>query len=373
VRTVQADVFLPPKAPEIGDLSLSNFDVLVGKTPYTVESARRAIDVEKVVVFDIFSIQPPSVDCFLDQIRSYVLGLRPGEIEVFVSTRFGSGSYWFTDGLHRYELYDLAPNTKANCDGPEEGKKPWNRTGFEDLPGILGALWRKQGPIELVWVGQGFAWANKRVELGRNGTDPGPNVAAEWMPYITRLGLTLFPMVWGKESPGGLRNEASRVRDAGQVASYLGGDVNECRGGVTSCLDRVFEKNSHGWVVSVSGPGVKELNFGFWPLLKVQYGRDDQREKATLARPFAVPANRSDVFPNAYPATTPLFSTGLDAIPGCSSQPGKRAITVLIPRNVIARGGRLLKAYTTVLGNSKTDSTQKGFNIREPVDVIFNE
>jgi hypothetical protein len=241
---------------------------------------------------------------------------------------------------------------------------------------VLAALWEQQGqPVELLWVGQGFRWDNRRVETF-DARDIPPNMGSSSMPLVSRLGVTLFPVVWTKGSRGGLTDLDRRLSDAGKVANYFGGSVSECQGNVAPCLDQFFEKNSRGWVLSVAGPAVKEWNRWYWPEMTVHVSSGQGASPDTLQRRFAVPASGPESLQSSTPfvlAATPLFSTGLDAIPGCGSEQRKRCITLLVPRSVIVKGGPHFRVYTSILNAPQTGTSPKAFKTRNAVDVTVDQ
>ena len=395
---VHADILVLPDATLPSTVSPSDLRVSVGSKTYAVDSVGKATALKKVVVFDFASIAfQEDVPCLASQMQAFASDRRHEDIDV-IALWVPSNDYRFNYEDRVYVLQDQQPDPQAVCESPENttstnsgGRKNENESkadreglartlsvdgGALDIPSVLNALWRQEGPYQLAWVGQGFGWEERRVKIWPY-PDPGPNPATRWMSYITSLGLAVFPVVWAPQDPTE-EVQKRRVSLAEKVASYLGGEVSECQGNIAPCLDKVFERGASGWIMRVSGPPVSDPNFGFPPEIQAWFGLANA--KRFVKRPFSVPVSQSQPFPNAlrFPsaAGTPLESVGLDARIGCHPDPDghtpSRGITLLIPRDVVQRGGPHLNLYTSPLKSPETPTDTKGFKTRAVVDAVLD-
>ena len=367
----RADVLILTNGKEDAGLETSGLSITVGEERYFIESVRKPTSLKRVVVFDLASIEPQDLNCFVEQMKAFVL--EQGEGNVFVVPLSANGTDWFEFGRGAYRIFDQAQFETGSCNSPRRDKPRTSlRTEIasqQSLLRMMEALWPGPGPIQIVWVGQSFDWVVPRRVKRYPEPDPGPDIASTWMPWITQLGLTLFPVVWTKDASEDARIEGEHVSLARKGAYYLGGEATECQGNLTPCLEGVFLRGSSGWVIRVSGPPVDESNWAFPPILKVWRGAD--RTTPVVERPFAIPADPSERFPavgafyeELSAATAPLFSVWLDTKPGChpdrEGHVPSRGITLLVPRDVVQKGGARLDVYTNVVGSlqSKTKTSK---------------
>ncbi len=387
---VQADILLLPSGKEPANLVPSDIKVSVEKRDYLVESIRPANDIKKVVVFDLGAVAAQDVDCFVAQMEESINRLRKSGVEFLVISRDES-SNWFDYGDHGYQIFETPP--PGSCSVAHSQRHEANhvpRQGLDriqSLGQVIKALWPRQGPIQLVWVTENFLVGPGSSFNYHTDSDADivvPNVTSVWMEYITRLGLTLFPVIWEREN----QDTKIRINDA----AYAGGEAVACRVNLAPCLERVFHRASGGWIMHVTGPPVREQAWGIPALMQAWYRRD--LSTPILRRPFAVPADPAQKIEGASligirrlvlsdqlldTPTVPLFSDAMVAKLGCpqdkDSLAGNRAITLLVPRHIVEEGGGHLKLYTSVLeapSGATRNREREGLKMRTTVDVTID-
>ena len=158
------------------------------------------------------------------------------------------------------------------------------------------------------------------------------------------------------ESAEGARRN---LRQASDIAQYLGGKASVCNTDLAACLKSVLDTSSHGWIIRIAGPPV-DWTEDSAKVLNVWYAPD--RGVLDLTRPFVrleKPRLKSDKrLPGTRPVhpwhevapSVPLFdSVALSGKPGCAAGTGseteKLAMTAIVP-DAVVRG---LRTYVEVL------------------------
>jgi hypothetical protein len=375
-KDVRADLLLFPGGNSTELPELSDVRATVGGRRYSVDSIRKVGHIRKVVVFDFSSIQAQDVECLHEQMESFIL--RPElDVDVFAVGCCGN-AYRFKDGQGVYVLPDWKPPPKDKCKNPSHDRlqKVVETTGF-GFASLLSELWGSKGPVQVVWVGQDFGWGAQGHTLLPESTyvPSWVSFVPDWMPYVTGLGLSVFPVVWTRPGSTGDAVQKRSREEAAVTAQYFGGESTECQGDIEPCLRTVLARGASAWLIGVIGPAIEGRSEGRLPELKIQIGSE---KEAYLRRAFSVPADQSGPFPyspkpGVFPETeTPLYSVGLAVQMGCRTTPGSQStlpsMTVYIPRTIIGLGGADLDLYISPYSPDGVGSA-KGMKTRAVVTV----
>jgi hypothetical protein len=367
-----------PNKPVVGVPPASELRATVGDKEFEVRSvtgAAGASDLKTVIVFDLASTAPDQQLRLVNQARAMEPGLRRMQnVSLFVVssewTEFHHG-FGFGRGSEQYEYFLPEPESAAGYGASPPSPRPefvqWMQghteygpsiQSFRGLARLLGS-WR--GPIRVLWLGQDFGWVHPDRQYGVGGKSPfyTPNAAFGRLDAFARAGINFWPIVWlngvSESAEGARRN----LRQASDIAQYLGGKASVCNTDLAACLKSVLDTSSHGWIIRIAGPPV-DWTEDSAKVLNVWYAPD--RGVLDLTRPFVrleKPRLKSDKrLPGTRPVHTwhevapsvPLFdSVALSGKPGCAAGTGseteKLAMTAIVP-DAVVRG---LRTYVEVL------------------------
>ncbi|MFN7999078.1 MAG: hypothetical protein U0Q18_35985 [Bryobacteraceae bacterium] len=343
-------------------------------------------EVKTVVVFDIGSVDPQQQDCFIQQAKvlSRRLGTMPNVSSFVVSYEWTEFHRPFNPGSGQiYEYFLPEPHPKEQCTpGPWPDHYFWWDFGWagqapsrQSFRGLAEALQMQHGPVRVLWLGQFYGWLRApyaydldtytEVIEGRSQWEPSytPNAAYDWLDAVTAAGISYWPMFWLHGRSEQAKGSRLNLKDASELARYLGGEAAFCSSDLTACFDDFVARSDRGWAVTVSGPPVD------WPVnpavkhLRIWYEPDPnlldvKRPYVRLAKPL-VKSSAILAWRTRIPATPFFDATWLPTKPDCRT-PGtaaaqKHAIAALVP--VASLDG--LQSYVEVLNVSPQTANRK--------------
>jgi hypothetical protein len=402
-RILETSFLVLPNEPAgvVGEVPpASDFRAMAGNVEFEVRSATRAGDLKTIVVFDLASIAREGLAALIDQARAMQPELRQmRNVSLFVvSTEWTQFHKTFEFGPGQTYEYFLPETESAAGDraGPplSPGQLPWAAQGgfsLDSFRGLAEILRSERGPVRVLWIGQNFGWVTPPHHAAdRFARTPWQeqDVLERKVPFysafapldaFTQAGADFWPIVWLSGLSGPDRNFRSDLKQASDIAQYLGGEANTCSGDLAGCLKSVLKKSSRdGWIIRIAGPPVDWTN-DTAKLLHVWYAPN--RAVLDLKRPFVrlkqpkvwvlerrVGAKRVPTIPGTAPPV-PLFdSIDLSGRAGCGVSKGseteKLEMTAIVPDAFVPG----LRAQVEVIGEQMelhNRSTPKPVLVRE--------
>ena len=367
----------------------SDFRATVGNKEFGVRSVTRAADssdLKTAIVFDLASIPRDGQLRLVDQTRAMEPALRRmRNVSLFVVSYEWTeyhNAFAFGKGGEQYEYFLPEPASAAGEHGasppsprPEflkwtEGQAVYGPS-IQSFRGLARMLQNWGGPIRVLWIGQDFGWVHPDRQYVVGGKMPfqTPNAAFGRLDAFTQAGIDFWPIVWldgiSEQAEGPRRN----LKQAWDLAQYLGGEASVCSTDLAACLKSVLDRSIHGWIIRIAGPPI-DWTEDSAQVLNLRYSPD--RGVLDLTRPFVRlerPRLKLDkrqpgvrlipTWREVAPAV-PLFdSVALLGKPGCGAGKGnvtqKLAMTAIVP-DAVVRG---LQTYVEVLSVSSGPADTK--------------
>lgn len=365
----------------------SDFRATVGNKKFEVRAVTRAADssdLKTVIVFDLASIPRDGQLRLVDQARAMEPGLRRmRNVSLFVvSYEWTEFHNAFGTAGEQYEYFLPEPGSAAGDRGaPPPSPRPeflkWTEgqavygPSIQSFRGLARVLQNGRGPIRVLWIGQDFGWVHPDRQYIVGGRSPfyAPNAAFGRLDAFTQAGIDFWPIVWldglSEQAEGPRRN----LKQAWDLAQYLGGEASVCSTDLAACLKSVLERSMHGWIIRIAGPPV-DWTGDSAQVLNLWYAPD--RSVLDLTRPFVrlekprlklerrQPGVRLVPIWREVAPAVPLFdSVALLGKPGCGAVKGsateKLAMTAIVP-DAVVRG---LQTYVEVLSVSSGPAETK--------------